>query len=71
MLGTILIGLIVWFVASIPVGMVIGRALARSKMTLEPVPFEYAKTTRFSAPHSGRLSERAGYVTMITRHSGD
>ena len=70
MIGSILLGLAVWFLLSIPVGIMVGKLLARaSRATLPLASSSSALDTNPTRP--APLGEQMGYVNPISRVSHD
>lgn len=70
MMSSILLGLAAWFLLSIPVGIMVGKLLARaSHATLPLAPSTNIMDTNPTRP--GPLGEQMGYVSPISRVSRD
>jgi hypothetical protein len=70
MIGSILLGLAVWFLLSIPVGIMVGKLLARaSRATMPLAPSSSMVETNPTRPVP--LGEQMGYMAPISRISHD
>jgi hypothetical protein len=70
MIGSILLGLAVWFVLSIPVGIMVGKLLARaSRATMPLTPSSSMLDTSPTRP--APLGEQMGYASPISRAPHD
>ncbi len=69
MVGSILLGLVIWFFASIPVGILVGKMLARANQASAPMP---SGPGGLDVPvRSAALGEQLGYVSPIKSTSRD
>ena len=66
MVGSILIGLVLWFLASIPLGVVVGRMLARSNEALDTAPSLSMAVTDTHPTRPAGLIGQSGYASPIT-----
>ena len=74
MIGSILLGLAVWFLLSIPVGIMVGKLLARASratLPLAPSSSTLASTLDTNPTRPAPLGEQMGYVNPISRVSHD
>ncbi len=69
MVGSILLGLVVWFLASIPVGILVGKMLARASQASSPM--STTPNGSESSLRSAALGEQLGYVSPIKSTSRD
>ena len=68
MIGSILLGLAVWFVLSIPLGIMVGKLLARANRATMPLA---ASSNGMDTNPTRPLGEQMGYAASIARTPRD